>query len=242
MSSGVRSLVCLGATPFNEIAEVVRDINAVERRYHVEAILDDDTSLHGKEIEGVRVVGPLMQARAFPNASFIFGIASFQARLLRYQLVQQLDIPRERFETLIHPTAKIYSTARVGFGGIIHAGVVILNQSVLDDFVVVFPNTVIGPSNRVAEGVIIGPSVTITTHTLIGAYAHLGAACSVGDHATVGTGAQVGMGSLVLGKVAPGVFCLGLPPRTLRRNAVPPELIKNFELLNQGRTRKLSRG
>ncbi len=231
MTRKLQPLIFLGASAFPEISEIVRDINHVEPTYEIAGILDDNSSLHGSSVEGFPVLGPLEQVHQHEDATFVLCIGAYRTRLIRYQVLQRLNLSKERFATLIHPAAKIYSSATVGLGCIIHSGALIFNNSVLEDFVVVYPNTVIGARNLICEGALITSMVTTTSNVIIGSYSHLGTGSSVAESVRIGPGAQVGMGSLVLKDIPPGIFCIGNPLRFLDRAEVPDELLERWKTL-----------
>lgn len=203
----------------------------MEPTYEVAGILDDNSSLHGTSVEGFPVLGPLEQVHSHEDASFVLCIGSYRTRLVRYEILRRLDLPRERYATLIHPAVKIYSSATVGLGCVIHSGVLIFNNSVLEDFVLVYPNTVIGARNLICEGALVTSMVSTSTNVIIGSYSHLGTGSSVAEFVRIGPGAQVGLGSLVMKDIPPGVFCLGNPLRFLDRAEVPDELIERWKKL-----------
>ena len=145
-------LVVLGASAFGEAASLLRDINASEGgpRYKVVALLDDNDGLHGTEIQGVPVAGGLDRWADYPGSSFVFLIGSHRSRIQRRSILQRLNIPRERFATLIHPTAVVFEGAQIGRGCLLYSGVVVFNDSVLEDFVLILPNSVVGAHCTVA--------------------------------------------------------------------------------------------
>src|SRR3990172_1677273 len=183
----LQSLVFLGGiSGFYETAEIVKDINDKNPTYRIEGILNDDTKLHGKIIGGVKVLGPLDMVSNFKDAQFIMGIGSYRTRIIRYEIIQRLNIPQERYVTLIHPSARIYPSSRVGHGGIIHSGVVIFQETILENFVTILPNGVIGTNNFIGEGALMAPLVTTTPHVRIGFYTHLGASSSIAEFVKIG--------------------------------------------------------
>ena len=68
-----KKLVIIGATAFPEIIELIRDINKDNDKYEVLEILDDDESLWGSTIEGVKVAGQLEKVSHYSEEiNFIF--------------------------------------------------------------------------------------------------------------------------------------------------------------------------
>jgi sugar O-acyltransferase (sialic acid O-acetyltransferase NeuD family) len=209
-------LVFLGAsTAFAEISELIRDINRVEERYEVVALLDDNSQLHGQSFGGVPVVGALELVHNYPTAKFVFGIGSFRTRSVRLEIVKRLNLPEDRYVSLIHPNAKVYSSATVGAGSIIHSGVVIGNDVDVAPFAIVTFNSAIGPRCVIGRGAMVTTLVTVLSGAVIGPCAFIGAGSCIAEGITIGPGAMVGMASAVFRDVAPGTFVLGNPARVV---------------------------
>ena len=79
---------------------------------------------------------------------------------------------------LVHPTAVISPTARIGLGCLIDAG------------------AYIGPHCTLAEGVSVWPHAVVSHHTCIGPYASLKPGAVIGGHSRVAAGYKVGLGAV----------------------------------------------
>jgi acetyltransferase-like isoleucine patch superfamily enzyme len=232
LNNMIQKLVIIGGShAYWEIKELIDDINKLEMQYEVIAILDDSDSLIGKNYNGIVVSGPVENAKNFPeDVKFIFAIGSFRTRIIRSQILKRLDIPNERYETLIHPSVKVFSTSRIGRGCIIHYGTVIFNHTIVEDFCVIAANCVIAVGNYIGKGALFGSNITTTTGVKIGSYSFTGSSTSIGENIEIGPGAQIGMASLILKDVKPGVFLLGNPPRMLDKIDVPNQIIEEWEI------------
>ena len=229
MTKSPTELVFLGATAFREIAEIVRDINRIEPRYSIRAILDDNQRLHGTKIEGTPVVGPLEECRRFADAQFVMGIGSYKTRLIRHAIIERLGLPDDRYATLIHPRAKIYPTAEIGAGCIVHFGAVVAGDAVLEPFAQVLFNSVVGVANRICRGALLASLVSTAGGVTIGHYAHLGTTSAVADGLSVAAGAQVAIGGVVLRDVPLGAFMLGNPAQKIRVEPVDDAITRMWE-------------
>ena len=194
MEPEVRDIVLLGASALPEVLQLVRDINADSAQFRVVAALDDDPSQQGSVIEGTPVTGPLEACADYPDASFVLAIGSYRSRLLRADILNRLGLPTERFATLIHPGAKVYETAQIDPGCIIHFGAVIANGSRLGCHNIVLWNSVIGAGNLLGDGVLVTSGVVTNSGVKIGSYAFIGSGSRVAEDVVIGPGAMVASG------------------------------------------------
>ena len=219
-----------GSNAFWEIDELVNDINAINPTYEIIGVLDDNPNFYGKHFNNLILDGPLEKVKLFnDDVKFVFAIGSNKTRLIRAQILERLNIPIERFETIIHPTAKIYSTAKIGYGCIIHYGTVVYNHTIIDSLVVISSNCVIAVGNYIGKCALLGSNITTTTGVYIGDYSFIGSSTSIGENIEIGPGALIGMGSLILRKVSPGMVIIGNPPKILDKVAISEKIINEWE-------------
>jgi sugar O-acyltransferase (sialic acid O-acetyltransferase NeuD family) len=225
MSRSPRPLLFLGAsTAFLEIQEIIHDINRIEPRHAIVGLLDDDPKWHGTSIDGVPVLGPLEMARDAPDADLVFGIGSYGSRLQRHRIIERLGLPDERFISLVHPQAKVYPSAEIGAGSIIHANTVIANDVRLDGFNIVTFGALIGPYGHLARFAMVTSLAVVLSRVDLGPGSFVGAGSCIQDGIQVGAGALIGMAAAVYRNVDEGAVVLGNPARTSYRVRVPPEL------------------
>lgn len=229
----MQDLVIIGAgNAFWEISELVKDINLIKKTYKIIGVLDDDKDLWGKKYENLYVDGPIEKINLYSkNVKFVLAIGSYKTRITRSKIIEKLNLPDERYETLIHPTVKVFSNSKINHGCIIHYGSVIFNHTIVESFSVISANCVIGVGNHIGKGALLGSTITTTTDVSIGSFSFVGSSTSIGEGIEVSPGAQIGMGSLILKNIKPGYFVLGNPPRVLDKIDVPEKIIKEWELI-----------
>lgn len=231
MNKKIIKLVVLGASAYPEICEIINDINKVKLTYKVICLLDDNEELHDKSIEGIKVKGALRLFTAFTeDIKFVFGIGSHNTRLVRYEILNKLMIPVNRFETLIHPTAKVYASAKVSNGVIIYPGSVIFCNTIIAPFVIIVANTIIGANNIIGEGALITSLVSTTSGVKIGSYSFIGTGSIIGENVEIGPGSLVSMGSFVHRSIKPGSFALGNPFKIIRKEKISKQIIQEWQL------------
>ena len=201
----------------------------VSNKYEVLEILDDNESLLGSTIEGVKVVGQLEKVSHYSEEiNFIFGIGSYKSRITRYHILERLGLPDERYESLIHPHAKVYSSSTIGFGVIIHTGSVIFNNSVVGPFSIIVANSIIGARNLIGKGTLITSLVSLTADVRVGDFSFIGTHSSIAEGVEIGPGSMIGMKSFVSRDVEPGSVVFGDPMKIINKVEVPRKIINSW--------------
>lgn len=201
-----------------DILDTLNDINEArrERVYECSGFLDDDPNTWGRKILGVTVLGALDTALQYSNCFFVNGIASVDNFLRKREILARTQIPQEAFETIVHPTASVSRTARLGNGVVIFQNVTVTSNVEVGDHVMILPaavishDTVIGAYSSIAGGVMISGKVRVGQSCYIGTNASIKESVSIGDFALVG------MGSVVVHNVAEKTVVVGNPARVLR--------------------------
>jgi acetyltransferase EpsM len=159
--------------------------------------------------------GPISAAtqlkEEYKNVKFVMAIGDNKARKL---VVEELGISIKNFLTLVHPSASISPSAKIGYGTvvmpqvvinadvvignhcIINSGSVVEHDSLLNDFVHLCPNSTVAGTVEMHEGSCLGSGSTIIPNRRIGEWTMIGAGSTVIDHLpanciAVGTPAKV---------------------------------------------------
>lgn len=205
-----------------EVIELIKDINRChdKKKYRVLGILDDDDNKIGQTVYGVKVLGKLHEAQEHlvdENVRFIYAIGSINTRLVRQQILEELNIPLSKFETLIHPTCTIAETAKIGCGCILHAYSYIGANSVLEHFVIIAVRTTVGINVTILNFCMLCSHVLILTGVIIKDSAFIGSGSTILDNVILNRCSVVGVGSVVAKNVASSTWVIGNPARIFKR-------------------------
>ena len=116
---------------------------------------------------------------------------------------------------VVHPSATVSATARIGLGALIGAAAVINARAVIHEGVIVNTAVVVehectvGPYAHLAPGAVLTGNVQIGTRVFVGAGAIILPGITIGEDATIGAGA------VVLRDVPPGKTFVGNPAKEL---------------------------
>ncbi|MFE2552138.1 NeuD/PglB/VioB family sugar acetyltransferase [Streptomyces sp. NPDC059355] len=223
-----RDLLIVGAGGFaRETAQAVRDTAAADRergrapRWRLAGHLDDDPALHGREVDGVPVLGGGELVHRRPEAAVVVCVGSPRDYAVRARIVRRLALSESRYATVVHPTAAVSATSVLGPGSVLLAHCVLTAAVRVGAHVAVMPHTVLTHDDTVGDFATLASGVRLGGGVRLGRGAYVGAGALVRENTTVGAWSLTGMGSTVLADVPPGEVWAGSPARRLRAAGGP---------------------
>lgn len=117
------------------------------------------------------------------------------------------------FATLVHPSARLSATSRIGAGAIVSAGAIVAAQSEIGSHTILNRGVMIGHHTRIGSCVTVSPGANIGGKCVIedGCYVAMGAI--VLDGRRLGRGSVIAAGSVVTRDVPQNVLVMGSPAR-----------------------------
>jgi len=182
----------------------------------VRAILDQNQYLWGKELLGIPILGgdALLPTLVEKGADcFVVGVGMIDNSRTRRRLYEYgLSLHLEPL-SVVHPTAFISPSARLGKGcqllahSIVNTRAVLGNNVIINSGAIVEHDCVLGDHAHMATGALISGGVEIGSGTIIG----LGA--SVLQGVRIGKESIIGAGAAVVKDVPDNVVAMGVPAR-----------------------------
>jgi sugar O-acyltransferase (sialic acid O-acetyltransferase NeuD family) len=220
VSRAERRIVVVGAGGFaREVAWLIEDINRAKPSYEFLGFVVSDLSKLGEHDSRGRVLGDyswLEENRGGVDA-LALGIGSPASReRVASEMLERL--PWLEWPALIHPTVLLDCTsARIGRGVILCAGVIGTVNLVLEPFSAVNLACTIGHESRIGAYGVLNPTVNISGGVEMGERVLVGTGAQILQYIRIGHGATVGAGAVVTKDVPAGETVVGIPAKPLKR-------------------------
>jgi sugar O-acyltransferase (sialic acid O-acetyltransferase NeuD family) len=170
---------------------------------------------------GAPVLGPFEAWHDCPaDAAFISAIPKPKEAWARFRRIASLGIPRERWATVVHPTACLAADASLGPGTYVGPLAVVEPGVTAGMHACLRGGSYVSHEVRLADFVFVGPNATVLGRVTLAEGAHIGANAACREEIAVGRYAVVGIGATVIADVPEFAIAAGNPARIIGRVAV----------------------
>jgi acetyltransferase EpsM len=216
----MKKLVILGGSGIGMIAASVAE---VLKEYQVLGFLNDVIEVNSQigKFKGYPVLGKTEDLSKYlkdPNVYFFIAYVGLQNEKNTFEKIESLEIPPDRFASLIHPTAIIPDGfSKIGRGVLFSPLAQLSPDTTISDNCILLPNSFVGHDSFLDK------FAHVATNGVIGANVHVGKAVHIGSNATVrekvkiGDFSLIGAGSVVLNSVEENSIIVGNPGRVLKK-------------------------
>ncbi|MBP1915418.1 acetyltransferase EpsM [Lederbergia galactosidilyticus] len=196
-------------------SKVIQDIIRVSNEYEIIAILDDKYKSKSLCRETGITRGPVSCAFKFTQSEsfFIIAIGSNQ---IRKKITSLLKRQNAKFASVIHPTAVISPTVKLGEGIVIMANAVINSDAAIGNHVIINTTSVIEHDNKIADFVHVSPGAILAGDVTVGEGTQVGAGSTIIQGKEVNEWSIIGAGATVINNIPAGVVAVGVPAKIIK--------------------------
>lgn len=214
----MKKLIIIGGHGNGTVVQsTIEDVNAVNKEWDLIGFLNDKET---GPINGLPILGKIDKATvenylSDPDVYFFYTLISVKMNFNFLNKLTDLEIPKNRFATIIHPTAIVSKSAQIG------------NGTCIQPFVSVGPNTKIGNHVQIFAQSLIGHGAVLNDYCYIANNACIGADVRLEEGAYLGTNSTTlefvklgkwsitGIGAVVLKNVPDYAKMVGNPARQI---------------------------
>lgn len=212
----MKDLLIIGAGGFGrEVLEIALDIQEQnpEVDWQVKGFLTDiEGDFYEKNTLGYKIVGDITNHKVSDNNVYAFAIADI---FFKMKITESFLQQGAKFVTLIHPTAVIGRTNKIGEGTIISPRVTITANVSVGRFVRIGGGSSIGHDVLIDDYCVISGTCGINGYARLEKGVFMGSHVAICPHAKVGEFARIGAGAVVLRKVKSNTLVSGNPAKRI---------------------------
>jgi len=194
-------------------AKVVADAVFRLADHELAGFVDDDTARVGNPFFGSTVLGTRSDLCRLRDAGIDWAIPAIGENEARLRALRALQEARFRIGVVVHPSAVVAVSVRLGAGTFVAAGSVINPACTLGEGCIVNTGATIDHDCRIADGVHIAPGANLCGRVHVGQLTLIGVGASVLPGVRIGQRCLIGGGAAVTEDVADGLTVVGVPAR-----------------------------
>ena len=198
------------------MGQQVLDILLEQKSHEIAGFLDDNPNLLKTMLNGVEVHGPinLLSQIDTQDIGVVIGVANYRVRSL---IASRLAPLRVSWPSVIHPSAVIMKSARVGQGNFIQGVSYLDTASRTGNYVIICAGATTGYGCVLEDFVLLGTGVHLAGKVVVGRGTFIGTGASVCPSVRIGAGTVIGAGAAVTQDIPDGVVAVGIPARVIKK-------------------------
>jgi acetyltransferase EpsM len=198
-------------------SKVIRDIAAAIKGIEIAGFFDDKFTDDSVK-QGI-YYGPIFSAlrlrEQVRNLKFMIAIGDNRIRRV---IVEKLKLSDEEYAVLIHPSAIISLSAKIGNGSVVMANAVVNADADIRKHTIINSSSVIEHDAKVGDYAHISPKATLTGGVTVEEGVHVGAGATLIPQVVVGKWSVIGAGATVIRDIPSDCTAVGTPAVIKQRN------------------------
>ena len=192
----MKDILIIGAGGIGrETAWIIEEINEVKPTWNLLGYIDENSEMHGKELNGYKVLGSLEVLEKLEEKPYV--VVAIANCSVKKSIVTKLG-EKYNFATIIYPTVKVSKFIQIGQGTIIYPGVTLTVNTKIGNHVLISGNCGIG------HDTVIGDYSSVLWGSNFSGYDTVGESCFIG----VGTKVIQGINISKENKISAGITVL----------------------------------
>jgi sugar O-acyltransferase (sialic acid O-acetyltransferase NeuD family) len=217
---------------------VVLDILRAAGKHEAVGFLDSNPEMHGRHVDGLRVLGDLADVGLLRRAHRVEGaVIAIGDNGVRRNYADVCERAGLKLINAIHPSANIAANASIGRNVVVAAGALVCAHCQIGDSVILNTGCIVDHETMIGTSTHICPGARLAGRVAVESGAFVGIGATVIQSVRVGYEAVIGAGAVVICNVAPMTTMVGVPAKEIKRTAddewanwLVPESLRNAAL------------
>lgn len=205
-------IVIIGAGGFGREVYLWAKDSFSKDQYRIKGFLDDNPRILDNYDMDVGIIGNLNSYEIKNQDRFLFAIGDID---VKKRLIIKMKKRGAKFLTLVHPTAIMANTTKIGEGVIICPFCLVSDNVLLEDFVMMNVYSSCGHDAKVGSYSILSPYATLNGFVILEDEVFLGTHTTVIPYKRVGYKSKISANSVVMRDVATNKIVFGVPGRAI---------------------------
>ena len=199
------------------VLSTILNINKVSPSWEILGFLNDRET---EPIAGYPVLGKVERdvVREYLKDDEVYFYYALISVKLNYKFLPKLynlEIPTERFATLIDPSCVIADNVKIGCGTVIMAQSCVSAFSEIGNFVQILPQSFLATQAKVEDFGYLAPKAYVGAYSTLHKGAYMGPSSSIIEFKSMGEWSLAGMGSVIIKDIPAYAKVVGNPSREI---------------------------
>jgi sugar O-acyltransferase (sialic acid O-acetyltransferase NeuD family) len=200
-----------------DVYGAVREINDLKPTYDVLGYLGAGEQPPERS-GGLKYLGPESLAPSMPEDVHFYAIkAGLRNYFLAEKWFQDMGIPSQRYETIVHPHAYVSPMCALGHGAVVMEGSVVPPGVTVGNHVSILRGVTLSHDNVIGDYSCLACGVSMSGRVKLEKFCWIATGAVIVDGAVIGEGSLIGSGSVIRHDVPPYEVWIGNPGRFLRK-------------------------
>ncbi|MFZ3577242.1 acetyltransferase [Virgibacillus sp. DJP39] len=144
-------------------------------------------------------------------------VIAIGGNLIREHIAKSLSLVPEDYLSIIHPTAVVSASAKIGCGTVVMSNAVINSHTEIGMHCIVNTAAIVEHDNKIGDYTHVSPNATLTGGVTTGEGVHIGASATIIPGMHLGSWSVIGAGSTVIEHIPSYSKAVGCPTRIIER-------------------------
>lgn len=196
-----------------EVALLIEQINKKKLTYNLIGFIDDNSSLHGTQINGYTVIGGIEYLNNM--TSIVYAVCAIANYKVKKNIISSINKDRVYFANIIHPDVYISNTNSIGEGVIIYSGVIMTTNIKIGNHVIISPKCGIGHEALIENYASVLWNVNVSGNVTIREGALVGSGATIIQNKVIGKECIIGAGAVVIKDIPNECTAVGVPAKVI---------------------------